>query len=78
MMRGHVTDEVDRVLLEMGVPLQQPTLDWDWDKDTLGLEGGRTDALSYAPVDEDTRLSIKDLQLQWLKARSMQDYEKLS
>lgn len=70
MMRGHVTDEVDRVLLEMGVPLQQPTLDWDWDTNVLGLEGGRTDALTYAPVDEDTRVSIKDLQYQWLRARN--------
>ena len=30
------------------------------------------------PVDEDTRVSLKDLQLQWLKARNKQDYEKLS
>ena len=33
---------------------------------------------SHMPVDEDTRVSLKDLQLQWLKARNKQDYEKLS
>lgn len=39
---------------------------------------GASDALTYAPVDEDTRVTLKDLQLQWLKARNKQDYEKLS
>lgn len=55
LMKGHVTDEVDRVLLEMGVPLQQPALDWEFNE----LE--KSDALTYAPVDEDTRKTLKDI-----------------
>jgi len=31
MVRGGIGDEVDRVLLEMGVPVQQPGLDWNFD-----------------------------------------------
>ena len=48
-LRSGVTDEVDRVMLEMGVPLQQPSTDWVFN------EFERSDALSYAPVDDDTR-----------------------
>jgi len=72
LMKGHITDEVDRVLLEMGVPLQSPALDWEYN------EIEKSDALTYAPVDEDTRETLKDVQQQWLRAHNQQDFEKLA
>ena len=55
-MKGSINDEVDRVLLEMGVPLQQPGQDWSFDP----LE--KSESLTYAPVDEDTRQTLKEIQ----------------
>lgn len=54
ILKGQTSDEVDRVLLEMGVPLSQPS-DWTFD------EIEKTDALTYAPVDEESRTTLKDL-----------------
>lgn len=71
IIKGGAGDEVDRVLLEMGVPLQQPGLDWNFDS----LE--KSDQLTYAPVDEETRVTLKEVQQQWIKAHKVQDYEKL-
>ncbi len=31
----------------------------------------------YAPVDEDTRLTLRDMQKEWIKAHSIQDFEKV-
>jgi hypothetical protein len=55
LMQGQVSDEVDKVLLQMGVPLSTPALDWNFD------EIEKTDSLSYAPVDEDSRQTLKDM-----------------
>jgi hypothetical protein len=49
ILKGQVSDEVDRVLLEMGVPLSSPAQDWSFD------EIEKSDSLTYAPVDEDSR-----------------------
>ena len=50
-----MSDEVDRVLLEMGVPLSSPAQEWSFD------EIEKSDSLTYAPVDEDSRLTLKDM-----------------
>mmetsp|Transcript_23089 Transcript_23089/g.35759 ORF Transcript_23089/g.35759 Transcript_23089/m.35759 type:complete len:316 (+) Transcript_23089:222-1169(+) len=71
ILKGQVNDEVDKVLLEMGIPVSQPALDWSFDQ----LE--REDSVIYAPVDEDTRLTLKDMQKEWIKAHSIQDFEKV-
>ena len=31
LVKSGINDEVDRVMIEMGVPLQQPGLDWNFD-----------------------------------------------
>jgi len=71
ILKGQLHDEVDRVLLEMGVPLQQPGQDWTFD------EIEKSDSLTYAPVDDDTRLTLKDMQKIWIKAHKTNDYEKV-
>jgi len=55
LVKSGIGDEVDRVLLEMGVPLQQPGLDWNFD----AIE--KTDSLTYAPVDDDTRVTLQEI-----------------
>lgn len=72
LIKGGISDDVDRVLLEMGVPLQQPGLDWNFDS----VE--KTDALAYAPVDDETRQTLKEIQQIWVQAHKTQDFEKLS
>jgi hypothetical protein len=72
ILKGQVSDEVDRVLLEMGVPLSQPGQDWTFD------EIEKTDALTYAPVDEESRTTLKDMQKLWIQAHKTQDFEKLT
>ena len=49
ILSGPTSNEVDRVLLEMGVPLQQPTTEWEFSNFET------SDALTYAPVDDETR-----------------------
>ena len=49
VLNSQVQDEVDKVLLEMGVPVSSPALDWTFDQ----LQ--REDSVNYAPVDDDTR-----------------------
>lgn len=71
VLKGQLHDEVDRVLLEMGVPLQQPGQDWTFDD----IE--KSDSLTYAPVDDDTRVTLRDMQKIWIKAHKMNDYEKV-
>ena len=44
----------------MGVPLTQPGQDWNFD------EVEKTDSLTYAPVDEDTRQTLQDMQKLWI------------
>ena len=56
ILKGGVVDEVDRVMLEMGVPLQNPLDNWHFN------EMERSDALTYAPVDDDTRVTLKEIQ----------------
>lgn len=72
ILKGSISDEVDRVLLEMGVPLSSPAQDWSYD------EIEKTDSLTYAPVDEDTRQTLKDMQKLWVIAHKQQDFEKLA
>ena len=55
----------------MGVPLQQPGQDWTFDD----IE--KSDSLTYAPVDDDTRITLKDMQKAWIKAHKQNDYEKI-
>ena len=50
-----MSDEVDRVLLEMGVPLSTPAIDWSFDSETVMEQVG------YAPVDDDTRVTLRDI-----------------
>jgi len=72
LVKSGICDEVDRVLLEMGVPLQQPGLDWNFDN----IE--KTDSLTYAPVDEDTRETLQEIQQKWIQAHKRQDFEQLA
>ena len=55
----------------MGVPLQQPGQEWTFDD----IE--KSDSLTYAPVDDDTRLTLKDMQKLWIRAHKQNDYEKI-
>ena len=71
ILKGQLNDELDRVLLEMGVPLSQPAVDWSFED----LE--KVESIIYAPVDDDTRTTLKDIQKEWLKAHKTQDYEKM-
>ena len=71
LVKSGIIDEVDRVMIEMGVPLQQPGLDWNFD------QVDKTDGLTYAPVDEDTRQTLKEIQVKWTTAHKQQDFEKL-
>ena len=53
------------------MPLSNPH-DWSFD------EIEKTDSLTYAPVDEDSRQTLKDMQKLWVMAHKHQDFEKLS
>lgn len=72
LIKGGIHDDVDRVLLEMGVPLQQPAMDWNFD------QIDKTDSLAYAPVDDETRQTLKEIQQLWIQAHKIQDFEKLN
>lgn len=72
LIKGGLGDEVDRVLLEMGVPLQQPGLDWSFDT----VE--KNESIAYAPVDDETRQTLKELQALWIQAHKHHDFEKLA
>lgn len=56
----------------MGVPLSSPAQEWSFD------EIEKSDSLTYAPVDEDSRQTLKDMQKLWVQAHKGQDFEKLS
>ena len=49
ILKAELTDEVDKVMIEMGLPVISTTLDWTFD------DLQKEDSITYAPVDEDTR-----------------------
>jgi hypothetical protein len=63
-------DQVDKVLIEMGLPISDSLVKWNHaEKDSQSY--------TYAPVDEDTRTTLIDMERLRDKAFKNQDYELL-
>lgn len=63
-------DKVDRVLIEMGLPLSDGLVKWNYAEND-------TKSYTYAPVDEDTRITLMEMERMKDKAFKQQDYELL-
>lgn len=59
-------EEVDKVLIEMGLPIE--TVNWSYVDDN---------SYTYAPVDDDTRQTLIDMERKRDQAYKTQDYEML-
>lgn len=63
-------DQVDKVLIEMGLPISDSLVNWNHaEKDSQSY--------TYAPVDEETRTTLIDMERLRDKAFKNQDYELL-
>lgn len=60
------SDAVDKVLIEMGIPLNN--VKWTYQD---------PENYSYAPVDDHTRVTLRDMEKIWDKAHATEDYEAL-
>ena len=50
------SDDVDKVLIEMGLPLSDDLVKWNSSHDT------DPKSFAYAPVDDDTRQTLMDME----------------
>ena len=60
------SDVVDKVLIEMGIPLDN--FKWQYQD---------PENYNYAPVDDHTWITLRDMEKIWDKAHATEDYEAL-
>lgn len=65
------SDPVDKVLIEMGLPLSDSLVTWS------SFQDNDPKSYTYAPVDDDTRLTLIEMERLRNQAFKNQDYEKL-
>lgn len=63
-------DQVDKVLIEMGLPLNEHLVNWNFNESDER-------SYTYAPVDTDTRQTLIELERKRDQAFKVQDYELL-